>query len=365
MHENFADWYRPCTTGTETGITEDLLQKRWAGVEKLAVKSAELSLHFVRIILQKRTVPQEVLGKFRTAFKEADATFQMSGNELELSVLAGAVACQIMTEESDEADTVALGLVCASLVNPELSPWSQPFTSFAHSYLDERLLNVRDSGAASRQRFAASTLKTQAETFVTRITENSPAPTSEAAKELMNSLIQALASTHAMTLNAIAELERQSSLRKEETDILWWMTSGVSRDLGLSFKDLKPLAASIVAGKELAALVSPPGVLPALTLLQKLIPPMTGKNAGKPISVIAAVKATDRKWRESVAADFDADLDIFPVLAAIKQSLSTDGDEWVPAYKKSFGLKSDILLQPADLSLQMHRECILLKLVSN
>lgn len=365
MHENFADWYRPCTTGTEAGLTEDQLQKRWIGVEKLAAKSAEQSLHLVRIILQKQSVSQESLGKFRMGFKDSDATFQMSGNDLELSVLAGAVACQVMTEESDEADAVALGLICASIVNPEQYPWANPFIAFADSYLDERLQNVRSVESARRPKFPANTLKTEIETFVARIAENNGAPTSEAAKELMNSLVQALGSTHSMTLSAIAEMERQSSLRKEETDILWWMTSGVSRDLGVTFKHLKTLAASLVAGKELASLVSPPGVLPARTLLQRMIPTATGKSAGKPIGLIAAVKATDRGWRESVASEFDSNLDILPTLAAIKQSLSTDGDEWIPAYKKSFCLKSDILLPPADLSLQMHRECLLANLGLN
>jgi hypothetical protein len=35
------------------------------------------------------------------------------------------------------------------------------------------------------------------------------------------------------------------------------MTTGVSRDIGVSFKDLKTLAASVVAGKELAFIVDP------------------------------------------------------------------------------------------------------------
>ncbi len=362
MHENFADWYRPCTTGTETRLTEDLLQKRWIGIEKLAEKSAVPSLHLVRITLQKQPVSQDALYKFRMGFKDSDVTFQMSGNDLELSVLAGAVACQVMTEESDEADVVALGLICASIINPGQSPWASPFIAFANSYLDKRLHNVRKANSSRRHKFPTNTLRTEIETFVARIAENNGAPTSEAAKELMNSLVEALRSTHSMTLRAIAEMERQSSLRKEETDILWWMTSGVSRDLGVTFKDLKTLAASLVAGKELSSLVSPPGVLPARTLLQRMIPTATGKGAGKPIGLIAAIKATDRAWRESVANEFDSNLDILPALSAIKQSLSTDGDEWIPAFKRSFSLKSDILLLPADLSLQMHRECLLVNL---
>lgn len=365
MHDDFADWYRHCTTGTEAALTEQVLQKRWAGVEKVVEKSTENLLHFVKIIFPTRVVPQEVLSKFRSAFKETDATFQMSGNELELSVLAGAVVCQIMAKESKEADTVALGMICASIVKPEESPWAQPFITFAHTYLDERLGNIRKAESITRPKLAVANLKTQVDAYVARVAENNPGPASEAAKELMNLLIQSLGSIQTMTLKAVSELERQSNLRKEETDILWWMTSGVSRDLCLTFKELKTLAASVVAGRELAELVSPPGVIPAETLFRRILPPVTGKSAKKNIGLIAAVNATDRQWRESVAADLPPDLDVFPTLSAIRQSLSTDGEEWVTAYKKSFGLKSDILFDPAKLSLQMYRECLLLKLVSN
>ena len=126
------------------------------------------------------------------------------------------------------------------------------------------------------------------------------------------------------------------------------------------------MVASVIAGKELASLVDPPGVLPAHSLLQSLIPPVTGKNAGKPIGLIAAVNATEREWRQSVVGSLKIDgiADLAPALAAVKRSLTTDEvDGWTAAYRKAIGIKADILLQPADLALQVHRECLLAKMV--
>ncbi|MBX9681624.1 MAG: hypothetical protein K2X38_22945 [Gemmataceae bacterium] len=366
MHDHFADWYRPCTTGTEAKLTEDLLQKRWAVVAKLADESAEHALQFVRIAIQKRSVPADVVSTFRSAFKEADATFQMSGNELELSVLAGSIGCQIMTDENRDADLTALGVICATSVAPG-PPWAAPFVACAHSYLNERLRTVRKSEDIRRPQITQNKLKPQIDAYIARIGENTPAATAEAAKAMIESLVQALVSTTETASDAIAELERQSRLRREETDILWWMTTGVSRDLGVPFEDLKTLAATVVAGKELASLVSPPGVLPAYSLLQGMIPPATGKAAGKPIGLIAAVNATDRAWRESVikALDIDSVADLSPALTAIKQSLTTDKpDGWTAAYKKAAGFKADPLMAPADLALQVHRECILAELAN-
>jgi hypothetical protein len=368
MHVRFADWYRPCTTGTETKLSEELLEKRWAGVAKLAKDSAAQALQFVRIALQKRSASTEVTDSLRSACKEADATFQMSGNDLELSVLAGSVACQIMEEERDEADLIALGMVCATAFIRNQMPWTAPFAARAESYLDERLRTLRKMYPIGQPQVSQKKLKLSLDAYVLRISENAPGPTSEAAKTLLEAMLQALVSTTESASEAIAELDRQSRLRREETDILWWITTGVSRDLGVSFEDLKTLAASVVAGKELADLVSPPGVLPARTLLQGLIPLRTGKGvANKPIGLITAVNAIDRKWRQSVADGLDIEgiTDLSPALTAIKQSLTTDeADGWTSAYKKAMGFKVDPQFQPADLSLQVHRECLLAQLAS-
>lgn len=363
MHVDFADWYRPCTTGTETKLTEELMHKRWAGVAKLADDLTEHGLQFVRIVLQKRSAPVEVIDTLRSAFKEADSTFQMSGNHLELSVLAGSIACQIMSEKSQEADLIAFGMVCATATDPNPPPWAAPFIACAESYLDERLRTVRRVDDIRPPQVSQKKMKPQVDAFVACIVQNVPGPTSEAAKAVLDALLQALVSMTEASSEAIAELERQSRLRREETDILWWMTTGVSRDLGVPFRELRTLAASVVAGRELASLVSPPGVIPAYALLKGIIPPVTAKGAaGKPIGLIDAVNATDRGWRQSIvdAVDIDRIADLSPALTAIKQSLTTDEpDGWTAAYKKASGFKTDLLLQPADLALQVYRECLL------
>ena len=68
MHDEFADWYRPCTTGTEKNLTEDLLAARWKGIEKLADDPAILDL--VRVTLRRMPLDGGFLGSFRAAFKE-------------------------------------------------------------------------------------------------------------------------------------------------------------------------------------------------------------------------------------------------------------------------------------------------------
>ncbi len=111
MDVDFSDWYRICTTGTEVNLNEDLLAKRWAGIEKVAIEIKGNVLELVRLVLQKRKASGEFTNKFRKAFKDSDSTFQMSGNDLELGVLAGSVLCQMFTQTSNEADTGSLAIL--------------------------------------------------------------------------------------------------------------------------------------------------------------------------------------------------------------------------------------------------------------
>jgi GTPase-associated system helical domain len=166
-------------------------------------------------------------------------------------------------------------------------------------------------------------------------------------------------------VSELAELRIQSELRKEETDVLSWVTAAVSRDAGVTFADLKAPAASLMAGKELADLVRQPGILAARSLLQGIIPPLKGKAADRVVTLLAAVNATERTWREAVAqaSAVEAIADLCPVLGAIKASLTTDEAEgWVGAYKKSYGIDPNAPVQPIELSFQIHRECLLTKI---
>ena len=366
MHDDFSDWYRPCTTGTENNLTGDLLVKRWEGVEKLAINLGHDVLNMVRIALGKSNVPTVFLGKFKAAFKDADVTFQMSGNNLELSLLAGSTLCWIFDQKYDEADEASLAILTAVSVSkgPE---WSEPFVSHAAAYLDQRLRELRKPADVQLPQLSVEKLRQQFESFAVKLAENQPARTSEAARQLGEALLREMIAADEKIAMAIDHLDRQSALRREETDVLWWLIARVSRDLDETFKQLKTPAASIVAGKELADLVSPPGILPAKSILQSIIPVASGKSAGKPIPLQSAVNATSAAWRQGVIGKLEIDrvADLCPLLAAVKHSLMTDeSNGWTAAYKKAYGIDPNTAVQPVELAHEIHRECLLARLAA-
>jgi hypothetical protein len=364
MHNDFADWYRICTTGTETNLTNDILVKRWAAVEKISNDAEFDTLELVRLTLRRPSLSADFLGKFRAAFKEADATFQMSGNDLELNVLAGSALCQQFAGEGDEADKAALGLLCARSIVDE-PEWARPFVSQANDYLDARLRELRKPEDIRMPQLSVKKIKQQNDAFAAKLVENQPPQNSEAAKQMCEAMLEGMTVLATATTSAIDLLQKQSRFRRQETDVLWWLTARISRDTGKTFVQLKAPAGSIIAGKELADLVSPPGVLPAKSILQSIVPSPTGKAAGKPIALNAAINATDTEWRQSLVAALHVEnvVDLCPLLAAARNSLTTDEvNGWLSAYKKAFGFDPMTALQPLEMAHEMYRECLLARL---
>jgi hypothetical protein len=187
MHVNFADWYSICTTGTETNLTEALLISRWQGIEELA-KAPEI-LELVRATLQRPSADRDYLGTFRQAFKDADVTFLMSGNDLEVSVLAGTLLSEILNREALDADQASLGLLCAVGIGMHRPQWIDPFIHNAETYLGRRLRTLRAQVPPAMLTFSAKDIKTHADSFAVKLAENQQPQTSEAAKVFFEVLV--------------------------------------------------------------------------------------------------------------------------------------------------------------------------------
>lgn len=357
VHPSFADWYRFCTSGAST--PGELLEKRWAGVENLSSCETVGPTDLVRIMLAKK-VATDLIVKFRQPFKEADVGFFMANNDLEVRVLAGSVLCAALASGGTLADQVALALLSATSLGGD-PPWCSDFIAVAQEYMAQRLAECRRRPQFMVNTLPARVLKGHFESLATALSGNAPAESSAAAKQIGESLSNLLSNFAVQVGESIKSLKAESELRREESDVLWWMTSRVSRDLSKPFSQLKQLASLVVAGKELADLVSPPGVLPARALLMYVVPPSAGSSAGKHVSISAAVNATAEEWRAKVnewAAAYDI-ADLCPILNAISHSLS--GGKWEAAYKKFSGVDASQTFDPIEISLQMHRECLLVK----
>lgn len=370
MHDDFADWYRLTTTGSDAHVQPDLLDRRWHGVEA-AVKALKAGdeLDLVRLLTGRSVIGKGFLDTFRGAFKSADSSFSMHGNDLELRVLAGSSLVHLTEEESAtvRADRAALALVCTTaLAAREAQPWLPPFIDLAGTYLAERSKDVRQQVRVTLPKFDPEGLQASfdafAQSFATQEWAGKIPTTAKAAFTALSDAVAKFAKTTSQQINNLAWQEER---RREESDVLWWLTAEYSRDLDRRMADVKLPAAAVVAGKELADLVSLPGPHAAKSFLDRMLSTCGTKTAyRKPVSMAAAVTAADHDWRTTVAstAGLDKTADLTPALGAVRQSLTTNGEtEWVPAYKKAYGVDPAAEVMPTDLAFHVYRECLLAK----
>lgn len=368
MHDDFAYWYKLATTGTEAAHNPDLHTRRWKGVEN-ALKDLESGqeLDLVRLLTRIDSREVEFLGAFREAFKKADSSFSARGNDLEVSILAGAALAQLMKSSPGlEADRAALALLAStSLLDTSGRNHTEPFTALAAGYLDHRSKEQRKAYRAAPPKLKAEGLADAIGKFNETLPTGDFTKIQAAAKAALPPLIDALTKFADATTRAVQTLAYNDVLRREESEVLWWMTAEYSRDLDRKMAEVKLPGAAILAGKELADLVSAPGPFAAKSVIDRVLSTCGAKAAyRKSVALGAAVAALPAAWRDAVAKAEGVEhvRDLCPVLGAVHTSLTTEGaSDWHPAYKKAYARDAAGEVPAVDLAVLAYREWLLVR----
>src|SRR6266545_8146972 len=147
MHNAFADLFLL----VDADPTQDRLARRWQGVVAATdpkKRPVEL-LDTVRIAFGAKPRNPQAMEAFRQAFKGADDAFRMTGNELEVRVLAEAALLNVLDSDSSDSDVVALALLtgdCRGL-GPKL-PHEDQLLAMATQLLSRRAVQVRNQPLA-------------------------------------------------------------------------------------------------------------------------------------------------------------------------------------------------------------------------
>jgi len=337
----FPDWL------LSAGVQHDgeIVSKRAAGVSSLAesVNLAE-AIDLVRLALSLAPKNPAFDTRFTAPFRTADAAFATS-NAFERQVLAGAAVVELLDKRTDVSDVAALAVTTMTLQGTQPAPPPIPLLDLCSTYLEDEALRVRKTGQADAERRKLAKLLDDNKTAFAE------APTVELAQAL-DKMMRAMN----RTLEVLAEdLGRQA----EETDILWWLFSKSSRDLGQRVADINAGAAAIVLGAELASLTQLlPCIFGAAGMLRAALDG-NGSAHQELVPIIDAINATPRLWREKAPVARDEST---PLLLGVKKSLETDGlDDWIPVYRKAVGATVSSNLHVATIAVQSYRERMLLK----
>ncbi len=359
MHRDFADWYR----STTIDLNHDLLERRWAGVETI-LKTFDRTdlLALTRFVYDLDPCDKKTIDKMRAAFKEADNAFQMRDNDEELRMLAASALMQQLTTHNDsKSDTVALGIFCADAHGFGPRPALSDLLGAAATYLTREAVEVRATAAVTDPTWTVGKTHELIESAKTLIGQGQAPSAIQPISESITVLEEGLGTLVKSVEKSVRSLGKAQQTLQEETNILWWVFGGYSRDLGEPMQALGVHAVCIVAAKELADLtIFMPGPTAARAFLDRL---MRHDDGDFPTATIKdVVNASPRTWRESWGERYTSlSRDgLFPITMAVVRSLETESlDDWLAAYEKASPIATTQALPLLDIADQLYHELLL------
>lgn len=362
MHKNFAEWYRL----VRIEPNGDVLKSRWTGVEEWSTSlraSDDAVLETVRIFQGLPEVASRE--QFLAAFRKHDPAFPQR-NELELRVVAGAALVKCVEPPADEeADGTRTAVIAGTALEASRLRASDP--QLLGDVVTAVVGGLHDVARRQRKRIPFST------TLISQTTETEAL---EAMKQVPTAADWSVLRTHvASVLQAVLDgvLQAEGVLANaahnlrcadEETDILWWLEGGCSRDLNKPWSTLKD-EVPLVAGWELADLTDVAlGPRDAAAFLERVVSLTKGKNKDQPIQVY--VNGVSDEWAKARAAKLpERALDLAPLTLALSQRAKSDTASWQQFFQKTSGIAPTTQLAPEVAAKQAYVEAVLLQTLAD
>lgn len=355
MHKNFGEWYRLVALEPEGAN----LLKRWAGVKAWAIKLRNDSESVLETVRTFQGLPSKASRDgFLAVFQEQDPAFPQR-NELELQVLAGSslVACV----ESVGAD--GEGLRTAILAGAALEASSLCATEPRLAEVAREVIQGLQAIAVqqrARKPFNPNAVQDKADAAAEAMDQISTIADWSVLKRVLSPIFQALVDAVRAADIELSGAAHNLRSADEETNILWWVEGGCSRDINKPWGALKE-GAAIIAGAELADLTEIAlGPRDASALLERVLSELKHEEKGSRLA--AYVNALPDEWARGRAAKADhTALDLTPLTLAVVHRAKSDAKSWQQYFDASSGMKSSIELTAARVARQAYFEAILLR----
>jgi hypothetical protein len=311
MNPLFGEWYR------KAGIqpTNETLTNRWNGIEAYTkkidpAKVLELVRCFVRLPWKKETNKQEFIADFQAR----DAAFPVRDNALELEVLAGSTVIACIDQSPKYSDFASCVMDAAAARGLRQAPVVPEILAITEEHIFKRSAAIRQLAhrdkviGAKHDDLMEAVKAAAAANQVTQL-----APPLDAVLRALNETVNKVAlSTEA----ALISLERNVRLYAEESNIVWWVFGGTSRDIAEPFAKINSKGfAAVLAGKELAELTeSIPGPRASVAYLDKTL----GATNEKKITLAEIAQELPQEWTARIRTN-DELLDLCPILYTIHE----------------------------------------------
>lgn len=355
MHPDFARWL----AAIEMGGDESRRLLRWTGVSAVVESPDNSDIEtLIRLAFRSRQ-PAGIaqVEKFRQAFKKADATFEMVGNDRELQVLASVSLATLMSKGGNRGGEAALAITTASLDGARRPDLPMDLAVLADSAINQIAeingkrpdLSAYTSVNAPKLDFQQAAEKVTAEPNWQGVAQ---AFTMAAEKARA-----AFAEVVRQQTNATSAMGNFLRVQDEELQMLWWLTGERSFDLDCTFDAVPDVVRPLVFGKELADSTQfLPGPASVKGMLSR-----AGLKERKKLKLSAAINAADETWLQQLIPDGELSPVSTPIHFGVQRRLETGaGDAWIAGWAAALGVPEGLTLSPLMLGLLFYRESVLL-----
>ena len=354
-HPEFGTWY----STVDLGDSQSRLEKRSTGMSKVLRRlSFERARHMVDLMLAEPNALEGVGADFvRSAFRDADPTFPVSGNGNEMALLAEIALAIAMDKRREDA----LAGRIAELVFSSLANGAREFSSVTDILPRARDI-IQRQGRLLRRR---PRLPTKPKTYVPPVSFEScfsnvdNLADRDQALAFMNRVSTRISKSLQQVANTARRereaLEDHVRLQDEELDLLWWATTAQSATLHKLFSELEPGARTFLAAKEAADRTQfLPGPSSILGLMEK-----AGVSAETAVSLKDVLSAIEPTWLESEAF---ANISIrMPMHMAISMKReSADSTTWIGHWSARTGIDIEVARREIEIAEMFYHERLLL-----
>ncbi|WP_174868526.1 GTPase-associated system all-helical protein GASH [Pectobacterium polaris] len=297
---------------------------------------------------------------FRNAFVETDASFSMVNNEREARVLSALVLSELIKLQSTNTIlAISLGSVRGLRLPPQ-SSWLvyEAEKAFLACAVEDR----------SHEAIPSKVSPTFNQKLTDELVELAAAGDALDTKTLVDLLnkVREEARSSAVTTSkqvsaALEKCDRQLSMMREESQMLWWLTGGVSKTLSRSFTTFTPAQAALIGALDLGKLTTythlGPVAIPAI--LDKIIALAKKTRTQTPHSLSTLVDSFVPEDLEQFNVSNKLSPYIAPVTAAINFAKTSGAGVWHARFAQTTGLEASLLLEPVMMAEQLYREHLL------
>jgi len=344
MNNNFNEWY------IEAGISLTEGQKRLSSIEIFmdVVKVNDI-INLVKLFYGL-PVNEEFTNTFAEVFIKNDLSFSRK-NKQELAVLAGAVLVQIAEADGDNCYFVELVTLAASyggrvpVVSGILSEIKQTFIKDSYS--------IRETNPAKNEHVKPPT----SNPLIESLEDNWTSDTSKNLREYINKIEASFSELYKI----VSEISESQDIYHEDSQLLWWLTSGWSPELNCSYKTIDKQSACFLIGKEAAELVNVfPGPYSIKGVFNKMLESCKRNKTNIPLTDI--IYATDNDWKTKYVGDYNDPIliELLPLTAALIHSENTSSkEEWISKYTQEIHVSvKEMKYSPLEYAMQIYLEVL-------